>query len=108
MQEAILQGMLYKEEADHLPGTMFRLVRADQIHTEVREAILFHQEEAIHPVHMEVLHQAAVLLHLIAAGLLRDLYQEVLILQDLPQDLHQVLHQALHQVAEVHLLAAGN
>jgi hypothetical protein len=100
--------MLYKEEADHLPGIMFRPVRADQVHTEVREAILFHQEEAIHPVHMEVLHQAAVLLHLIAAGLLRDLYQEVLILQDLPQDLHQVLHQALHQVAEVHLLVAGN
>jgi hypothetical protein len=104
MQEAILQGMLYKEETDHLPGTMFRPVRADQVHTEVQEAILYHQEEAIHPVHMEVLHQAAVLHHLIAAGLLRDLYQEVLILPDLPQ----VLHQALHRVAEVHLLVVGN
>ena len=108
MQEAILQGILYKEEADHLQGTMFLPVRAGQVLTEAREAILCHQEEAIHPVHTEVLHQAAVLLHLIAAGLLRDLYPEVLILPDLHQDLHQVLHQALHQVAEVHLLAAGN
>jgi hypothetical protein len=108
MQETILRGMLYKEEADPLPGIMFRPVKADQVHTEVREAILCHQEEAIHPVHTEVLHQAAVLHHLIAAGLLRDLYPEVLILQDLHQDLHQVLHQALHQVAEVHLPAVGN
>lgn len=108
MQEAILQGILYKEEADHLQGTMFLPVRAGQVLTEAREAILFHQEEAIHPVHMEVLHQAAVLHHLIAAGLLRDLYPEVLILPDLPQDLHQVLHQALHQVAEVHLPGVGN
>jgi hypothetical protein len=104
MQEAILQVVPYKEETDHLPGTMFRPVRADQIHTEVQEAIHFLQEEAIHQVPMEALHQAAVLHHLIAADLLRVLYQGVLILPDLPQDLHQ----ALHQVAEVHLLVAGN
>jgi hypothetical protein len=108
MQEVIIQGMQYKEEADHLPGIMFRPVRADQIHTEVQEAIHFLREEAIHPVPMEALHQAAVLHHLIAADLLRVLYQGVLILPDLPQDLPQDLRQALHQVAEVHLLVAGN